>query len=272
MGRSERKQFSIIGGGTMGATFGRAMLANGLAQPFQITICEIDAPRRALLSDEFEVEITDRADVAVAGAAVIFLAVKPQDFETMCRSLQGLILPEQLVVSIMAGVGLDALRDGLGHRAVVRAMPNTPAQIGQGMTVWTAAPEVSDAQRTQVRRMLATLGHEIYVSDERQIDMATAVSGSGPGFAFLFLEAMIDGAVQIGMQRELATELVLQTVLGSAAYAKQSNLHTAALRDMVTSPGGTTAEGLLAMERHGVRAGVMEAIIAAYRRTRELGP
>lgn len=265
------KAFCVIGGGTMGQTFSRALVSNELASPSAITICEIADSRRAALEQELGVATTPDPVTAAEGAPVVFMAVKPQDFPAVGSALQGLILPEQLVVSIMAGVSIHTLRDHLGHRAVVRAMPNTPAQIGQGLTTWTAPAEVTDDQRAQVARMLGTLGREIYVPDERHIDMATAVSGSGPGFVFLILEALIDGAVQIGMRRELATDLVYQTMLGSAAYAQESGLHPAVLRDMVTSPGGTTAEGLRAMEEQGVRAGTMGAIIAAYRRTRELG-
>ncbi|PZC49977.1 MAG: pyrroline-5-carboxylate reductase [Chloroflexi bacterium] len=265
------KAFCVVGGGTMGQTFTRALISNGLAQPGAITICEIADARRASLAAELGVVTTADPVEAAKDAPVVFMAVKPQDFPSLGQTLQGLILPQQLVISIMAGVAIHALRDHLGHRAVVRAMPNTPAQIGQGLTAWTAPPEVSESQRAQVAEMLQTLGQQIYVPDERHIDMATAVSGSGPGFLFLILEAMIDGAVQIGMRRDLASELVLQTALGSAAYAQESGLHPALLRDMVTSPGGTTAEGLRAMEQNGVRAGMMEAIIAAYRRTQELG-
>ena len=264
-------QFCVIGGGVMGETIARSIVANGLASPSAIAVCDTDAHRRDWLHESVGVAVTDRHEEAVAGAPLIFLAVKPQDFPPVAAALQGLILPEQLVVSIMAGVRIASVRDQLGHRAVVRAMPNTPAQIGQGLTVWTATEDVDAERRAEVRCLLATLGKEIFVPDERHIDMATAVSGSGPGFIFLILEAMIDGAVQIGMRRELAAEMVYETALGSAAFAKQSGKHIAALRDMVTSPGGTTAEGLLAMERHGVRAGTMEAIIAAYRKTQELG-
>jgi pyrroline-5-carboxylate reductase len=266
-----QKEFCVIGGGTMGETLSRALVSNGLAAADAITVCDVSASRRDLLQSSLGVRVTDDPEKAASGAPVVFMAVKPQDFGVVGGTLQGLILPEQLIVSIMAGVPIHTIRDHLGHRAVVRAMPNTPAQIGQGLTVWTAPPEVSEDQRAQVAKMLGTLGREIYVPDERHIDMATAVSGSGPGFVFLFLEALIDGAVQIGMRRELAAELVYQTVLGSAAYAQKSGLHPAVLRDMVTSPGGTTAAGLRAMEQQGVRAGTMEAIIAAYRRTQELG-
>ena len=183
--------FGIIGGGTMGETICRSLLQNGLGAPDQIIVCEVNARRGETLRASLSVAITKQAAEAAAGVPVIFLAVKPQDFPAVAQGLQGLILPEQLVVSIMAGVSLHSLRDLLGHRAVVRAMPNTPAQLGHGMTVWTASNEVTEAQRTQVRTLLATMGREIAVPDERQVDMATAVSGSGPGFLFLFFEALI---------------------------------------------------------------------------------
>ena len=265
------KQFGVIGGGTMGGTFVAALLTTKIASPDAITVCEIVESRRDWLRDEFAVRVTDDAAEAAKDAPLVLMAVKPQDFAAVAKPLQGLIRPEQLVVSIMAGVTMDSLRDGLGHRSVVRVMPNTPAQIGQGMLVWTASEEVSAEQRSAVQRLLATMGRELYLPLERQIDMATAVSGSGPGFIYLVIEAMIDGAVQIGLSRELAEELVLQTVKGSAQFAQESDAHVAALRNMVTSPGGTTAAGLRAMERHGTRTGTIEAIIEAYRRAQELG-
>ena len=265
------KQFGVIGGGTMGGTFVAALLANAIAPPDAVSVCEALESRRQWLRDEYAVHVTDDAAEAVRDAPVVFIAVKPQDFGSVAGSLQGLIGPEQLVVSIMAGVTMDSLRDGLGHPADVRVMPNTPAQIGEGMLVWTASDEVSAEQRSAVQTMLATMGHELYVPAERQIDMATAVSGSGPGFVYLLIEAMIDGAVQIGLSREMAEQLVLQTVKGSAQFAQESGEHVAALRNMVTSPGGTTAAGLRAMEQHGARTGTMEAIVEAYRRAQELG-
>ncbi len=270
-GAAADKAYCIIGGGVMGEAIGRSLISTGTASASAIIICDIDAKRRSYLESDLGVTVTGEHAEACQTAPVVVLAVKPQDFRTISNSLQGRILPEQLVLSIMAGVNVGTLRNQLGHRALVRVMPNTPAQIGKGMAVWTATPEVNDEQRATVRRILQTLGIELYVPDERYIDMATAVSGSGPGFFFLILEAMIDGAVQIGMRRELAAEMVYQTALGSAAFAQQSKLHTAVLRDQVTSPGGTTAEGIRAMEQQGVRAGIIEAIVAAYERTLELG-
>ena len=150
-------------------------------------------------------------------------------------------------------------------------MPNTPAQIGQGMVVWTATEAVSPEARDQVRSVLGALGQELYVDDEKYVDMATAVSGSGPAFVFLVMEALIDAAVHIGMRREMATPIVIQTMLGSALYAQTTDKHLAELRNMVTSPGGTTAEGLLALEDAGVRAAFAEAIVAAYEKAKRLG-
>ncbi len=265
------KQYAIIGGGVMGEAFSRALLDGGHVPAAAVTVCDIDARRRTHLAEMLGVAVTGEPAAAVQGAAIVVLAVKPQDFHAVAAALQGLIRPEQLLVSIMAGVTVERLRRELGHRALVRAMPNTPAQIGQGMTVWTATPEVTDEQRQRVQTLLAGLGAEISVPDERYVDMATAVSGSGPGFLFLIYEALIDGAVQIGLRRDMAAALVYQTALGSAAYAQESGLHTAVLRERVTSPGGTTAEGLRAMERHGVRAGLIEAVVAAYEKTQRLG-
>jgi len=264
-------RLAFIGTGVMGEAVIAALLQRGLAQPTDITACDISAQRREHLSQAYSVATADHAASAAAGADVIVLAVKPQDFPAVARDLRGRLGTGQTAVSIMAGVSLAALRDGLGHQAVVRAMPNTPAQIGEGMTVWTATEAVSASARDDIHRILGALGQELYVADEKYVDMATAVSGSGPAFVFLMMEAMIDAAVHIGLRREMATAMVIQTVLGSARYAQATGRHPADLRNQVTSPGGTTAEGLLALEEAGVRAAFAQAIIAAYERARQLG-
>jgi pyrroline-5-carboxylate reductase len=150
-------------------------------------------------------------------------------------------------------------------------MPNTPAQVGAGMTVWTATPDVDEARRQEVRRIFASLGEEAFVPDEHYLDMATALSGSGPAYVFLFLEALTDAGVHVGLSRDLATKMALQTVLGSAKYASESGKPPAELRGQVTSPGGTTAAALRALEAGGFRSAVLEAVIAAYDRSKELG-
>jgi len=255
----------------MGEAIIAAVLQGELAQPADVTACDVVAQRREHLAQTYGIATTERAASAAAKSDLIVLAVKPQEFPAVARDLRGKLAAGQTVVSIMAGVSLAALRDGLGHEAIVRAMPNTPAQIGEGMTVWTATDAVSAAAREDVHLVLGALGQELYVAEEKYVDMATAVSGSGPGFVFLTMEAMVDAAVHIGLRREMATEMVLQTVLGSARYAQASGRHLADLRNQVTSPGGTTAEGLLALEEAGVRAAFAQAIIAAYERARQLG-
>ncbi len=264
-------RLAVIGAGVMGEAVIAALLRRGLAQPADITACDVVAQRREHLSQAYGIPIAEQAASAAGGVDLVVLAVKPQEFPAVADELRGRLAAGQTAVSIMAGVSLTALRDGLGHDAIVRAMPNTPAQIGEGMVVWTATEAVGAAAREDVRRTLAALGQELYVAEEKYVDMATAVSGSGPAFVFLMMEAMVDAAVHIGLRREMATAMVLQTVLGSARYAQATGRHPADLRNQVTSPGGTTAEGLLALEEAGLRAAFAQAIIAAYERAKQLG-
>jgi len=264
-------RLAFIGSGVMAEAIIAAALQGGLAQPADVIACDVVPQRREHLSQAYSIATVEPAADAIAGSDLIILAVKPQEFPAVARDLRGKLAAGQSAVSIMAGVSLAALRDGLGHEAIVRAMPNTPAQIGEGMTVWTATDAVSASAREDVHLILGALGQELYVAEEKYVDMATAVSGSGPAFVFLTMEAMIDAAVHIGLRREMATEMVLQTVLGSARYAQASGRHLADLRNQVTSPGGTTAEGLLALEEAGLRAAFAQAIIAAYERARQLG-
>jgi pyrroline-5-carboxylate reductase len=256
---------AILGGGKMG----EAILRRLLPGPSEcVAVVEIDAARRDDLSQRYHVPIfasppNDLGDLVI-------LAVKPQDAAAAYRSL-GRLRPDQVILSILAGVRIASLREGTGHPAIVRAMPNTPAAIGEGFTVWTATAEVPPAAREAVRALLASLGRERYVDDERYLDMATAVNGSGPAFVYLFIEALCDAAVAIGLPRPMAQDLVLQTVRGAAAYVAATGAHPAQLKNDVTSPAGTTAAGLYQLERHGVRAAVHDAIAAAYQRSQELG-
>jgi len=264
-------KLAFIGGGVMGEAIIGALLSRGIAQADDITACDVLAQRRDHLQRTYKVGAVDEGAAAVEGADVVVLAVKPQDFPPLARDLAGRLNAHQTALSIMAGVSVAALRQALGHEAIVRAMPNTPAQIGQGMVVWTATEAVGSQARDHVRSVLGALGQELYVDDEKYVDMATAVSGSGPAFVFLVMEALIDAAVHIGMRREMATPMVIQTMLGSALYAQTTGKHLADLRNMVTSPGGTTAEGLLALEEAGVRAAFAEAVVAAYEKAKRLG-
>jgi pyrroline-5-carboxylate reductase len=163
------------------------------------------------------------------------------------------------------------IADDLLNARVVRAMPNTPGQIGQGITVWTAAPGVQELQHRQAEALLGALGEQIYVEEERFLDMATALSGTGPAYVFLFMEALVDAGVHMGFSRRDAEKLVLQTLRGSVEYALESKLHPAELRNQVTSPGGTTASALYQLEKGGLRTVIARAIWAAYQRSAELG-
>jgi pyrroline-5-carboxylate reductase len=264
-------KLAFIGGGVMGEAIISALLDKGVAQPADITACDIVARRRKHLERTYSIKAVASSATAVKGSDIVVLAVKPQEFPAAAKGMGRRLKADQTVLSIMAGISTAAIRDSLGHEAIVRAMPNTPAQIGEAMTVWTATEAVSPQSRRSVREILGALGQEIYAEDEKYIDMATAVSGSGPAFVFLVMEALIDAAVHIGMRREMATPMVVQTLLGSARYAQASGKHLADLRNMVTSPGGTTAEGLLALEEAGIRAAFAEAIMAAYQKARQLG-
>lgn len=209
-------------------------------------------------------------DSARAGSLVI-LAIKPQRLNKVLQELKGAIHPDQLVVSIVAGARCEAIAGQLLHPAVVRAMPNTPAQIGQGITAWTGTPEVSETQEREVNAMLEALGQAMRVENERQIDMATALSATGPTYVFLMMEALIDAGVHMGFSRHVAQDLVQQMMLGSILFAKESQKHPAELRNMVTSPGGTSAEAIYQMEKGSLRTVLSKAVWAAYQRAEALG-
>jgi pyrroline-5-carboxylate reductase len=228
------------------------------------------AERRAQLERERGVATTADNAAAARDADVVLLGVKPQMLGAVMAELRGSLRREQLVLSIIAGASTRALTEGLDHAAVVRCMPNTPAQIGQGVSVWYATDSVDDAGKARTRAMLSALGREFEVHDERQVAMATAVSGTGPTYIFLFIEALTDAAVHLGFPRHVARELVLDTMQGSAAFALQSGRHVAELRDMVTSPGGTSAEALYQLEKGRLRTVVSDAVWAAFERTLRL--
>lgn len=264
-------RIGIIGGGFMGEAFLRGILRAGVAQTAEIAVAELQPARRTQLS-EHGVRVTDDMESACIGADLVLLAVKPQDLPAVATSLRGRIGAGAVLVSIAAGVKLDEVQRHSGHRATVRVMPNLPAAVGEGAAVFLAAPEVSAAQRQQVRTLLdAVCTAVIEVHDDDAIDLATAVHGSGPAYVYLLIESMIDAAVRLGMKRNEASALVLATVAGSARYAMETGQHPAELRNAVTSPGGTTAAALSELEAAGIRAAVDDAIEAAFYRAQELG-
>jgi pyrroline-5-carboxylate reductase len=263
-------KIGFIGGGTMGEAIIKSLLAKGVAKPGDIVVSDVSKARRDLLQKQYRIKAVSDNKEAVKGGEVVILAVKPQELGKVMGELKGLS-PQQLVLSIAAGVAVDGLREGLGHSCLVRAMPNMAAQIGEGMTVWTATAEVNQKQKDMAQAILAAMGKEIYVSGEKYIDMATAVSGSGPAYIFLVIEALVDAGVHIGLPRDMAEKLVVQTVLGSARAVEVMGKHPAELKNMVTSPGGTTTEGLLHLETGGLRSLLLNAVIAAYNKAKALG-
>jgi pyrroline-5-carboxylate reductase len=267
----KNRKVVFIGGGVMAEAMIKGMLAVGLVEPGQVTVAEPRADRATELQKTYGVGIQADNSAAVEEAGLVVLSVKPQILAGVLPGLKGRIPGDALVLSIIAGAKLAVLADGLGHAAVVRSMPNTPAQIGQAMTVWTAAPGTTDAQREVARAVLAALGVELFVEEEKFLDMATALSGSGPAYVFLFMEALVDAGVHLGFTRPAAEKLVLQTLKGSVDYALQTGQPFAGLRNQVTSPGGTTAEALYFLEKFGFRAAVSRAVWAAYQRSLQLG-
>ncbi len=264
-------KIAFIGGGNMGEAMLSAILDRGLSTPEAISVSDIKESRRQYLEQKYGVAVTGSNRLAVEKGDIVVLAIKPQDLAGVMAELSGQLQSSQLVLSIIAGARISAMCQGLNHSRVVRVMPNTPAQIGQGMSVWTATAEVDEQQRGWVSSILGAMGKEIYVDDEQYIDMATAVSGSGPAYVFLFIESLVDAAVHIGLPRDMAQELALQTVLGSSQFLQKSGKPPDELRRMVTSPGGTTAEAIAKFEEGQFSELVMQAVSAAFNKARKLG-
>lgn len=262
---------AFVGGGTMAEALVARLLQQGRYQPCQVRVGEPLEERRTMLRERYGVQgFADNCE-AVRDALLVILAVKPQVLDAVLDGLKGAIASDALVLSIVAGATIDRISARLGVSAVVRAMPNTPGQVGEGATAWVATSAITENQRGLARDILGALGLEIEVGDERYLDMATALSGSGPAYVFLFIEALVEAGVRMGFARPIAEQLALQTVRGSASYAQQVGLSAADLRARVTSPGGTTAEALYHLEKGGFRAAVLDAVQAAYRRAQELG-
>lgn len=265
------KTIAFIGSGVMGEAMIRGLLDQQIVQPSQIIAADPWQERLAELQKTYGIRVTSHNSEAAESGQVVVLSVKPQSFAAILPDLRGRLRRQDLLLSILAGTPIKKLADGLAHAAVVRAMPNTPAQIGQGITVWTGTPEVSELQKEQAKAILGSLGDEIFVEEEGYLDMATALSGSGPGYVFLFMEALIDAGVHMGFSRRVAQQLVFQTIKGSVEYAERSGKHVAELRNQVTSPGGTTAAALYHMEKGGLRTVISRGIWAAYERSVALG-
>jgi pyrroline-5-carboxylate reductase len=255
----------------MGEAILVALLDKKLAVPADVSVSDVSESRRRYLKEHYGVTVTASNREAVVGKDIIVLAVKPQNLSEVLADLKGRLQSAQLVLSIVAGVKIEAISRGLAHNRIVRSMPNTPARIGLGFSGWTATPAVTRAQKEWSRHILGAMGNEIYFDDEKNLDMVTAVSGSGPAYFFLFAESLINAAVNIGLSRENAEEMVLQTMLGSVNLMLESGQPPAELRRNVTSKGGTTERALKVFEEAGLERIVSDAVRAAFERARELG-
>lgn len=267
----EETIISFIGSGMMAESMIRGLISQDLVDPEQVIASGPRPERGAKLHQKHGVRNTTDNKFAAEEGDIVILAVKPQVLNEVTPEMSGHLRREDLVISILAGTPISKIADGTDHSAVARAMPNTPAQIGQGMTVWTSTPEVGEVRNQQAKAILASLGQELYVDDENYLDMATALSGTGPAYVFLLMEAMIDAGVHMGFSRRVATQLVFQTMRGSVEFAEGSGKHVAELRNQVTSPGGTSAEALYHMEKGGLRTVISRGIWAAYQRSVALG-
>jgi pyrroline-5-carboxylate reductase len=266
-----KDRLAFIGCGTMGEAMVRGLLARDLVTPEQVIASHPRAERAAELADRHGIRTTlDNAEAA-DGATVVVLCIKPQFFDEVASDLDGRIDPAAMVLTIVAGVRMNHVSTCLSVPAVVRIMPNTPGQIGRGISVWTATSAVDESGRSRARTILTALGSEEFVTHENELDMATALSGTGPAYVFLFMEALIDAGVHLGFSRRMSSRLVYETVRGSLEFATAADVHIAKLRNQVTSPGGTTAEALYQLEKGRIRTVLSDAVWAAYRRCVQLG-
>ena len=267
----DQRTIATIGSGVMAEAIIAGLLRGQLVDPGQVVASHPRPERRDQLSGQHGIRVVTDNVEAITGADIVILAIKPQMLGRVGREIGPHLRRGQLVISVLAGATTKALTGILGHDQVVRSMPNTPARLGKGMTVWYATPEATAEQRSEAAALLGALGAQLEVDDEKFVAMATAVSGTGPTYVFLVMEALIDAAVHLGFPRHVAHDLVIETLEGSTLFAKQSGMHPAELRNMVTSPGGTSAAALHELESGRLRTVLSEAVWAAYRRTVELG-
>ena len=264
------KKITFIGPGVMAEAMIAGLIRQKLSKPENLLASGPREERGVKLQEKYGIQTTTDNAAAASNADVVVLSVKPQRLSDVMGGLKS-IRKDALVLSIIAGATIQKIGKALKHNAVVRSMPNTPGQIGEGITVWTASEGTSEAQQDMARQILGALGEEVFVEDESYMDMATALSGTGPAYVFLFTEALIDAGVHMGFPRRIAEQLVLKTIRGSVDYYYHAERHPATLRNQVTSPGGTSAEALYYLEKAGFRTAISRAVWAAYQRSLELG-
>lgn len=265
---------AFIGPGVMAEAMLKGLLNKKLTDPEHILISGPNHEHNLELQATYGVQPFSDNREAARQADIVVLSIKPQRLQKVCTELKGVIQNDAFILSIVAGATIKKIARLTGHNRVVRCMPNTPAQIGEGITVWTASSRVSEKQHQMTGTFLNAFGKEIFVEEEDYLDKATALSGTGPAYVYLFMEAMVDAGVHMGFPRRIAERLVIETLRGSVDYydnGKSASKHLASLRNQVTSPGGTSAEAIYYLEKAGFRTAISRAVWAAYQRSKELG-
>jgi pyrroline-5-carboxylate reductase len=267
---AEPRRVAILGVGTIGESLLRGLLSGGWRQPSEIVATVRSEERAAELAELHGIRATVSNAEAVTGAELVVIAVKPQDFDALLGEIGGLLSPEQTVLSVAAAIPTAAIEERVAPGVpIVRAMPNRPATVHEGIAGVCAGAHAGDEHLTLAEEALSHLGAVVRVP-EQYMDAVTAVSGSGPAYFALLAEAMIEAGILLGLSREISTQLVVQTMLGTARLLRDEHIHPVELREQVTSPGGTTIRAIRELERSGVRAAFLNAIQAAMERSREL--
>jgi pyrroline-5-carboxylate reductase len=269
-------KLAFIGCGVMAESMIAGLLRKKLVAPEQISASHPRANRRIELEEKYKIRAFESNAAAVESVrenenSIVALCVKPQRLGGVTGELKDVVAANQIVLSIIAGAKIELLSEELSNDKIVRAMPNTPSQIGAGITAWTCTESISDDERANVKALLTALGKELYVETENMIDMATSLSATGPTYIFMVMEALTDAGVHLGFSRDMSKELVQETMLGAVLFAMESHKHPAELRNMVTSPGGTSADAIYQMEKGGLRTVLSKAVYAAYQRAVALG-
>lgn len=269
-------KLAFIGCGVMAESIIKGLLNKELIDAKQISASHPRLKRRDELNEIYGINVFESNAEAVeivkdTKNSAVVLCVKPQRIKGVLQELKGVVTPTQLILSIIAGATIHTISEALNNQKIVRTMPNTPSQIGQGITAWTCTDEVSIEEREQIKSLLTALGREVFVENENMIDMATSLSATGPTYIFLVMEALTDAGVHLGFSREMAKDLVQETMLGAVLFAMESDKHPAELRNMVTSPGGTSADAIYQMEKGGLRTVLSKAVFAAYQKAVVLG-
>jgi pyrroline-5-carboxylate reductase len=267
--RTYHDQIAFIGGGNMASAIIGGLLKNGMAAN-QLQVVEPFEEQRSKLQQQFGLVVHASAGVALVSAGLVVWAVKPQTFKDAALQT-GFHTKAALHLSVAAGITSDSMAHWLGTERIVRAMPNTPALVGKGMTALFSRPGVTAADRLSVERVMQPTGDLLWLVDEVQLDAVTALSGSGPAYVFYFIEAMIDAGVEMGLSREQAHQLAVGTFVGASALAKASDEPIKVLRERVTSKGGTTYAAITSMEQDNVKTMFMRAMRAARQRAKEMG-